>query len=75
MQHTFPFAERYIPQKFCVKDSIESCAHAAKTRTRPEFYEVIQWLDEQENEQYTVTDLMSKMRDLCGDEAYSAVWM
>ena len=35
----------------------------------------MQWLDEQENEQCIVTDLVSKMHDLCGGEADSAVWM
>ena len=65
-----------IPQLF-QSNHINDTRKSRPTNEKPEysFLQVIQFLDDHKDNQITVSDLVAKMEEMCGDKAYSCAYM
>ena len=53
----------------------KSCGRPLNVDQRTAFIHIAQYLQENDDEQITVTDLVNKMKEHCGDLAYSQIYM
>ena len=68
----------YIPNKYTqvpTESKKVKVDRSANVRHEDAFIEVIQYFEDNQNEQVTLTDLVEKMKEITGDEAYSTVYM
>ena len=65
-----------IPQLF-QSNHLNDTRKSTPTNEKPEysFLQVIQFLDDHKDNQITVSDLVAKMEEMCGDKAYSCAYM
>ena len=65
-----------IPQMFSPsKTEKDQSSKGRPSKVYQDFLEVTKYLEENDDEQMTISQLVEKMRTLCGDEAYSPFYM